>query len=136
MQLDLTTPALLFPAVAILMLGYINRYIGTASVIRNFRKDYDAGYKHIDLVKQLTILKKRIGLSRIMMALAGVALLLACISMLLIFQEARLAGEVVFSGALLAMILSICFALYETVLTNKSLLIEIDDIFKKEKAKN
>ncbi len=136
MQLDLTTPALLFPGVAILMLGYINRYLGTATVIRNFRKDYDAGYKHVDLARQLTILRRRIGLSRLMMATAAVALLLACLSMLLVFEEAQNAGEVVFSLALLAMILSICLALYETALSNKSLLIEINDILNKEKTKD
>jgi len=136
MQLDLTTPALLFPAVAILMLGYINRYVGTASVVRNFKKDYDGGYKHVDVVKQITILKKRIGLSRLMLAMASVSLLLACLSMLLIFEKAQVAGEIVFAIALFAMILSILFALYETALSNRSLNIEINDILKKEKAKN
>lgn len=136
MQLDLTTPALLFPGVAILMLGYVNRYIGTAGVIRTFKKDYDAGYKHVDVVKQLRILRKRIGLSRVMLASAASSLLLASLSMLLIFEKSQDAGEVVFGLALLGMIISICFSLYETALSNKSLLIELNDIFKKEKAKD
>jgi len=136
MQLDLTTPALLFPAVAILMLGYINRYISVAGVIRNFKKDYDSGYKHIDLLKQLSILKKRISLARMMIATAAVALLLACLSMLLVFEQFRVGGEAVFAAALLFMIVSISFALYETALSNQSINIEIDDIFKKEKSKN
>jgi hypothetical protein len=38
MELTLTTPALLFPAIAILMLGYINRYIGTTTVFETSKK--------------------------------------------------------------------------------------------------
>ncbi|HSH31150.1 MAG TPA: DUF2721 domain-containing protein, partial [Candidatus Saccharimonadales bacterium] len=67
MDIELSTPALLFPAIAILMLGYINRYLGTANVIRTFKKDYDSGYIHTDITKQLTILRKRINMSRHML---------------------------------------------------------------------
>lgn len=136
MQLDLTTPALLFPAVAILMLGYINRYVGTAAVIRNFRKDYDSGYVHIDLNRQLRILKRRIGLSRAMMTAGALALLAACLSMFLIFEKYQDAGEAIFAVSLVFMMISIGFSLYETTLSNRSLNIEINDILKKEKSKS
>lgn len=136
MQLDLTTPALLFPGVAILMLGYVNRYIGTAGVIRTFKKDYDSGYKHVDVVKQITILQKRIGLSRMMLASAAISLLLASLSMLLIFEKQQVTGEIIFALALAAMIISICFSLYETKLSNRSLNIEIADVLKREKSKD
>jgi hypothetical protein len=136
MQLELTTPALLFPAVAILMLGYINRYIGIAGVIRTFKKDYDGGYKHVDVVKQLRILRKRVEIARLMLASGAFALLLACLSMFLIFERFQVAGEAIFATSLLFMIVSISLSLYETALSNKSLGIEIDDIMRKEKAKN
>lgn len=136
MGLDLTTPALLFPAVAILMLGYINRYIATAGVIRTYVKDYHSGYKHMDVAGQLKVLRKRIGLSKLMMASASVALLFACLSMLLIFEELRVAGETTFAVALFFMILSVIFSLNETALSNKSLSTEIDTILSKEKARD
>lgn len=62
MSIPITTPALLFPAIAILMLGYVNRYLGTASVIRALKKDYDTGYKRVNVVAQLKIPKKIIQL--------------------------------------------------------------------------
>lgn len=133
MEINLTVPALLFPAIAILMLGYINRYVGTAGVIRNFKKDFDAGYKHTNLAQQLAILKKRIELSRLMITLAAVALLLACLSMFLIFENWQLGGKLSFGASLVAMIGSILFSLYETTLSNRSLFIEIDDMQKREK---
>ena len=135
MEISLTVPALLFPAIAILMLGYINRYIGTAGVIRNFKKDYDSGYKHTDIAAQLRILRKRIELSRGMITFAATALLFACLSMFLIFEGTQAGGKVSFGAALVAMILSICVSLYETFLSNKSLNLEIDNILLKEKSK-
>jgi hypothetical protein len=135
MELDLTTPALLFPGVAILMLGYINRYVATAAVIRTYAKDYDSGYKHINVAKQLKILQRRIALSRLMLASASVALLLACLSMFLLFERYTIGGEAVFALALVFMITSIGFSLWETGLSNRSLMIEVNDVLKKEKAK-
>lgn len=134
MQLDLTTPALLFPAIAILMLGYVNRYIGVANVIRSFAKDYLAGQKHVDLVGQLGILKRRIELLKYMLSFGATALMSSCASMLLIYTGSQNAGEIVFGGALVLMIASLVLSLYETSLSNKSLLIEIDDIAKQERA--
>lgn len=136
MEIDLTTPALLFPAIAILMLGYVNRYIGTAGVIRNYKKDYDSGFKHNDVSKQLFILRRRISLSQAMIFAAATALLFACVSMTFIFKDLNEVGKFAFGLSLIAMVLSISFSLYETTLSNKSLNIEIDDMLTKEKAKH
>lgn len=132
MELSLSTPALLFPAIAILMLGYINRYLGTAGVIRNFKKDYDSGYKHVDVAWQLRILKKRIGLIRWMLLFGVKSLIMACLSMFLLFAELQTAGKFAFGLSLAIMVLSLLLSLYETALSNKSLLIEVDDILEKE----
>jgi hypothetical protein len=132
MELSINTPALLFPAIAILTLGYINRYLGTASVIRSFKKDYDANYVHTNVVHQLGILKKRIELSRSMISVSIFSLMLACLSMLLIFLELKDLGIFAFSSSVLGMILSMVLSLKETGLSNKSLSIEIDDIISRE----
>ncbi len=132
MEMSINTPALLFPAIAILTLGYVNRYLGTANVIRTFKKDYDGGYIHTDLIVQLKILKKRIELSRYMISMAIGALMLACVSMLFIFLKYSDAGVVAFATAVSAMIVSTLFSLYETRLSNKSLLIEVHDILDQE----
>jgi len=132
MDVPITTPALLFPAIAILMLGYVNRYQSTASLIRLIKKDYDTGYKRTNLVNQLHILTTRIELSRYMLMIGSLALMLACLSMFLIFIEKQDLGNSVFGLSIAAMITSILISLYETSLSNKSLMIEIDDIFKKE----
>lgn len=132
MELPITTPALLFPAIAIMTLGYVNRYLGIAGVIRTFKKDYDTGHTHTAIVSQLTILKKRIELARHMISIAIGSLMLACLSMFFIFLGWNTVGVAVFGISVLAMILSMMFSLYEIRLSNKSLLIEIHDILEKE----
>lgn len=135
MSIDINTPALLFPAIAILTLGYVNRYLGIAGVIRTFKKDYDTGYTHNDIAMQLNILKKRVGLARNMIGIAIGALMLACLSMFFIFIEWNTAGVIVFGASVLGMILSMLFSLYETRLSNESLYIELHDILEQEKRK-
>lgn len=135
MDIPITTPALLFPAIAILMLGFVNRYQGTANLIRLIKKDYDTGYKRVDIINQLRILAKRIELSRYMLTMGSLALMLACLSMFFIFIDQQSIGNKVFGLSIAAMVTSILVSLYETSLSNKSLQIEIEDIFKKEKHK-
>lgn len=133
MDIPITTPALLFPAIAILMLGYVNRYLGIANIIRSFKKDYDAGYVHVKIVEQLKVLKLRIELSRTMLALGAISLMFACLSMYFIYLGQQEAGNAAFGMSILGMIFSLGFSIYETGLSNKSLMVEIDDIFAKEK---
>lgn len=40
MEISLTTPALLFPAISLLLLAYTNRFLTLAGLIRNLYKLY------------------------------------------------------------------------------------------------
>lgn len=135
MEVELSTPALLFPAIAILTLGYINRYLGTAGVVRSFKKDYDQGHIHNDVVAQLLILRKRINLSRYMLMLSVIGLFLATLSMFFVFESIQSFAKIAFGLSLLAMLASMVLSLYETFLSNRSLDIEINDILNTERNK-
>lgn len=128
MEIPITTPALLFPAIAILMLGYINRYIGTANVVRSYRRDHHSGYIRKDMAEQLGILRRRLEHSKTMIGFAALAFILACLSMFFIFIEQQLTGDIVFGLSLLSMIISLITSLYETRLSNRSLIMEMDDM--------
>lgn len=134
MELPITTPALLFPAIAILMLGYVNRYIGAAGVIRAYKKDEDNGYKRKDLVEQLSVLKTRIEALRLMMMLAATALMLSCLSMLFIFIEKQTLGEIIFALSLILLVTSLFLSIFETSKSNTSLSMEISSMLKKHKS--
>jgi hypothetical protein len=78
MELSITTPALLFPAISLLMLAYTNRFLAIANLIRNLHDKYkkDPNEKHI--VAQIRNLRVRIRLIRNMQAF-GVISFLFCV---------------------------------------------------------
>lgn len=56
MIIDLATPAMLFPAISLLLLAYTNRFLTLATIIRNFDdddKDKEAQIKNLRLRIQL-----------------------------------------------------------------------------------
>ena len=62
-ELSLTTPALLFSAISLIMLAYTNRFLAYAAVIRNL---HDKFLKQQDpaLIRQIKNLKRRLNLTR------------------------------------------------------------------------
>ncbi len=63
--MSINTPALLFPAITLLMLAYTNRFLALATLIRNLHSKYKQGLEEGDLVRaQIHNLKRRIWLFR------------------------------------------------------------------------
>src|SRR5208282_4925724 len=101
MEITLTTPAVFFPAVSLLLLAYTNRFLALASVIRKLHADYKVS-KELTYLGQIENLRWRIRLVR-NMQFCGVSSLLMCtICMFLLFCGAIFSSEIVFSAALIA----------------------------------
>ena len=47
MEITFNTPALLFPAISLLLLAYTNRYLALANLIRKLHDEYMKGEKTI-----------------------------------------------------------------------------------------
>ena len=62
MELSITTPALLFPAISLLMLAYTNRFLAMASLIRSLHEKYQTNPDHKHIVEQIRNLRQRIRL--------------------------------------------------------------------------
>ena len=77
MDITLTTPALLFPTVSLLMLAYTNRFLTLAQIIRNLHARYQDEDDE-NLLGQITNLRYRVYLIR-NMQIAGVLSLLFCV---------------------------------------------------------
>ncbi len=127
MDFDLTTPALLFPAISLLMLSYTNRFLALASVIRTLHADYKAapspGYLH-----QIKNLRQRIRIIRNMQFSGVFSLLLCIVCMFLLFYELVMPAEIVFSIGMLAMIFSLILSLVEIQISVKALDLHLQDI--------
>lgn len=127
MELTLSIPALLFPAISLTMLAYNARYLAIAALIRQLHQKYketesrSVGLQVRQLNKRLTIIKN-------MQATAIFSFLLAVITMFLIYVEFAFWANLVFSISLFALILSLILSLIEVQLSTKALSIQLRDM--------
>ncbi|MBI5934247.1 MAG: DUF2721 domain-containing protein [Chloroflexi bacterium] len=112
MIMDITTPALLFPAVTLLMLAYTNRFNTLATIIRNLHGKYQAD-RNANLLAQIANLRYRVYLIRNMQILGVASLLLCVVSMFALFEGWLVGGQWSFAAALILMILSMLLSLRE-----------------------
>jgi len=125
MSIDLTTPALLFPAISLLLLAYTNRFLTIASLIRQLIANLDKG-NYTSTNRQISNLKKRLNLIIYMQA-AGVGSILVCtISMIFLFAGNEQEGQLSFAISLFLMLLSLVISLYEILISSKALKVELD----------
>lgn len=127
MEISLTTPAILFPAVSLLMLAYTNRFLAIAGIVRVLHGRYKAEGSLV-VRRQIDNLRKRLGLIRKMQAF-GIWSLFACIlSVVSLFLGQRMLGELFFGLSLLLMLNSLLYCLREIHLSGRALEIELEDM--------
>lgn len=128
MELSITTPALLFPAISLLMLAYTNRFLALASLIRNLHDKYkkDPNQKHI--IPQIRNLRTRIRLIRTMQSLGVLSFLFCVICMYCIFRNWQEASYIIFAISIGAFMASLIFSLFEISLSTKALELELSDM--------
>lgn len=78
--MEVSTPALLFPAISLLFLSYTNRFLHLAALIRQLYGDW-AVRGDVLLKLQIKNLQRRLVLIRAMQLLGAISLLLCVISM-------------------------------------------------------
>ena len=125
--LTLTTPALLFSAISLIMLAYTNRFLAYAAVIRNLHDIY-LEKKDESLLRQIQNLKLRLTLTRWMQIFGIASLLLCVLTMFLIYVGYQIVAVWVFGFALILLILSLAFLIWEIQISAKALQHHIADI--------
>lgn len=135
MEISLTTPALLFPTVSLLMLAYTNRFLALATIIRNLHDRYKAENDG-NILGQIANLRYRIYLIRDMQIFGVLSLLFCVVSMFALFAGWIAAGQWSFAIALVLMIVSMVISLRELQISVGALdllLAELEDETKKRK---
>ncbi|MFP4647651.1 MAG: DUF2721 domain-containing protein [Halorhodospira sp.] len=126
-ELTLSTPALLFPAISLLLLAYTNRFMGLASLIRDLEPKYRSTHDTY-LRTQIENLSRRVLLIR-NMQVAGVASLFFCVlCMLVLFIGAPIAGKVLFTISLLLMLTSLALSMRELQISVGALHVQLQDL--------
>ncbi len=135
--LSLTTPALLFSAISLIMLAYTNRFLAYAAVVRNLHAKYKER-KDDMLLDQIRNLSTRLQLTRWMQILGIASLLLCVLTMFLIYIEFNTIAVYIFGLALILLIVSLALLIREIQISVDALSLHISDIneqLKKKKKK-
>ncbi|EHQ14113.1 DUF2721 domain-containing protein [Shewanella sp. SP1S1-7] len=125
MHVSLTTPALLFPAISLLLLAYTNRFFALAALIRSL----SSGEKpvHKDQIKNLS---QRITIIRRMQE-AGVSSFALCVlCMIFIYVGFNKTGSVIFGASLLLLLYSLILSVIEIRISVDALNIHIKEMSK------
>ena len=126
--MSLTTPALLFPAISLLLLAYTNRFLTLATIIRQLHPG--EGEVSSLALRQLSNLKRRVRLIQHMQTGAVLSFLLCALSMFAIFIERPGIGKLLFGLSLLVLAVSLLLSLAEVLLSTEALDMVIDDMAK------
>lgn len=128
MEITLTTPAILFPAISLLMLAYTNRFLAMASLIRSLhahhaQRKHDPGYRG-----QLANLRLRLRLIRRMQTWGVLGFFLCVLAMVCLFFGYEPAGRTIFGCSLVCLMVSLATSVVEIRISLDALEIELADL--------
>lgn len=130
--ISLTTPALLFSAISLILLAMTNRFIAYSSVVRNLHDKYIQNNDNY-ILDQIKNLRKRLYLTRTMQIFGIVSLLLCVFTMLLIYVGMNDIATYLFGLALIFLILSFALLIAEIQISVVALELHLRDIEKQLK---
>lgn len=132
MTLDISTPALLFPAISLLFLSYTNRFLHLAALIRQLHAAFLAG-GDCSVRLQIENLRRRLVLIRGMQLLGAISLLFCVVSMVSVIAGWEFPAVTTFGIALLLMGGSLACLVWEIWISGGALRIMLTAIEEREK---
>ena len=101
MELSVNIPALLFPAISLIMLAYTNRFLALSNRVRMLHDKYQQQEQRLVIFGQIKNLKYRIKLIQNMQTYGVATLLLSIACMFFIFIDYQAIAKIVFGISLL-----------------------------------
>lgn len=126
-HLTLTTPALLFSAISLILLAYTNRFLSYATLVRQLHTAFMRDPEDV-LRRQIENLKKRLNLIRSMQVCGISSLLLCVLSMFLTYVNWIACAEIVFGIALMLLIISLAISIQEIIISTRALELHLSDM--------
>ncbi|MEO5911240.1 MAG: DUF2721 domain-containing protein [Pelobium sp.] len=124
MEFTLTTPALLFSAISLLLLAYTNRFLALASIIRRMKTQYIQS-KDENLLGQMANLRKRIFLIRNMQGCGIISFFFCVLCMFLMYYQLPLLAQYVFGLSLVLLMVSLYISFREIQMSVQALKMEL-----------
>lgn len=128
MELSVNIPALLFPAISLIMLAYTNRFLALSNRVRVLHDKYQQQEQRLVIFGQIKNLKYRIKLIQHMQTYGVAALLLSLLSMFFIFIQYQGIAKFIFATSLISFSVSIFFSLIEIRLSTRAIELELSDM--------
>ena len=127
MEFTLTTPALLFSAISLLLLAYTNRFLALAALMRDLRLRYKEN--HDQKIKgQIANLSYRIRIIRDMQVMGVLSFFFCVTCMILYFVGQAVIAQWVFGFSLLMLLVSLGLSLRELQVSIDALNLQMQDL--------
>ncbi len=126
-EITLTTPALLFSAISLIMLAYTNRFMSYATLIRSLHEKFKVKPDEV-LLGQIANLRKRLYLTKYMQILGVSSLFLCVLTMFLILIGSQLLAIWIFGVALVLLIASLGISIIEIQISVHALNLHLGDM--------
>ena len=127
-EISINTPALLFPAITLLMLAYTNRFLAIANRIRSLHKSYaELQIKHT-AIKQIKSLRARLNLIKYMQGFGALSFFCCVLCMYFIYRNWMYAAYIIFAAGMITLLISIVLSFLEIQQSTKALELELSDM--------
>jgi hypothetical protein len=128
MDITINTPAILFPAISLIILAYTNRFLALANRVRLLHEKYDKAENKKIIHSQIKNMRYRIRMIKNMQGLAVFSILSCIVSMYCIYLEEMSLANVLFAIGMFAFMASLALSLREIQLSTKALEMELSDM--------
>jgi hypothetical protein len=125
-SIDISTPALVFPALSVLMLAYTNRFIAISKRVRALHAEHKKNPTK-NLLCQIKTLQKRLTYIRNMQSLAISGFLINMVCIFLILFGSEQIASILFSISLLLIMSSLIICLLEIYMSVKAMSLMLED---------
>jgi len=127
MDITLTTPALLFSTISLILLAYTNRFLALGSRIRTLYDRYQDSHGP-SLLAQIESMRLRVNLIRLMQLYGVVSLFLCVLCMFCLFAGLVGTGKFLFGLSLLALLVSLGLSTREIHISTRALNIQLESL--------
>jgi Protein of unknown function (DUF2721) len=127
-DISINTPALLFPAITLLMLAYTNRFLSLAVLVRKLHEEYHRGEKEKNTLLQIKNIRSRLNLIRYMQSFGVLSFLCCVLCMYAIFRNWIMGANWIFAASLFSLLISIILSLVEINKSTRALEVQLSDI--------
>jgi Na+/melibiose symporter-like transporter len=128
MDITINTPAILFPAISLIILAYTNRFLALSNRVRSLHEKYNESENKKNIHSQIKNMRYRIRLIKNMQGLAIFSILSCIVSMYCIYLDKMNTANIFFGIGMFAFIASLLLSLREIQLSTKALETELSDM--------